>query len=99
MKLTSKLGFVFLLVAFSITSFAQKQDRQKDAAKPAAAAPTSAAPSSAPAASPSQISEKLYEGMRYRLVGPFRGGRVLAVAGDPKNPRTYYFGAVSGGVW
>ncbi|HUB82190.1 MAG TPA: hypothetical protein VMB03_25510 [Bryobacteraceae bacterium] len=46
-----------------------------------------------------QISENLLKGMQYRLVGPFRGGRVLAVTGVPGNSQTYYFGAASGGVW
>ena len=40
-----------------------------------------------------------FEGMKYRLVGPFRGGRVLAVAGVPGQSETYYFGAVAGGMW
>jgi photosystem II stability/assembly factor-like uncharacterized protein len=40
-----------------------------------------------------------FEGMKYRLVGPFRGGRVLAVAGVPGQDDTYYFGAVAGGMW
>ncbi len=40
-----------------------------------------------------------FEGMKYRLVGPFRGGRVLAVAGVPGLEDTYYFGAVAGGMW
>ena len=40
-----------------------------------------------------------FEGMKYRLVGPFRGGRVLAVAGVPGAENTYYFGAVAGGMW
>jgi len=47
----------------------------------------------------SQIDEKLLQGMQYRLIGPFRGGRVLAVAGVAGDPQTYYFGAASGGVW
>jgi photosystem II stability/assembly factor-like uncharacterized protein len=46
-----------------------------------------------------QVPENLYNGMRWRLVGPFRGGRVEAVAGIPGNPNLYYFGAVAGGVW
>jgi len=37
--------------------------------------------------------------MKWRLVGPFRGGRVIAVTGVIGQPNTYYFGAVSGGVW
>ena len=35
----------------------------------------------------------------FRCIGPFRGGRVVAVAGDPRDPNTFYFGAVCGGVW
>ncbi len=41
----------------------------------------------------------LFEGMRWRLVGPFRGGRAEAATGIPGDPLTYYFGAVAGGVW
>src|SRR5437660_11031011 len=39
------------------------------------------------------------KGMKWRLVGPFRGGRVLAVTGVPGDPYTFYFGGVAGGVW
>jgi hypothetical protein len=45
------------------------------------------------------ISESLYSGMKWRLVGPFRGGRALAVQGVVGEPNVYYFGAVAGGVW
>lgn len=41
----------------------------------------------------------LFSGMRYRLVGPFVGGRASAVAGVPGNPHVYYFGTAAGGVW
>ncbi len=41
----------------------------------------------------------LVGGMKWRQIGPFRGGRVLAVAGVPGDPNTYYFGAVAGGVF
>lgn len=37
--------------------------------------------------------------LQYRLIGPFRGGRVTAVAGVPSQPNVYYFGATGGGVW
>jgi photosystem II stability/assembly factor-like uncharacterized protein len=37
--------------------------------------------------------------MRWRMIGPFRGGRALAVSGVPSRPYEYYFGAVGGGVW
>jgi photosystem II stability/assembly factor-like uncharacterized protein len=57
-----------------------------------------ATPSPSPTA-PGTIDEKLYNGMRWRQVGPFRGGRALAIEGVPGEPDTYYFGAVAGGVW
>ena len=37
--------------------------------------------------------------MRWRNVGPSRGGRANAVVGDPNKPFTFYFGGVNGGVW
>ena len=37
--------------------------------------------------------------LAWRNIGPFRGGRVVAVAGVPQQPRTFYFGSVGGGVW
>jgi photosystem II stability/assembly factor-like uncharacterized protein len=37
--------------------------------------------------------------LRWRFIGPFRGGRVLAVAGVPAEPLHFYFGSVNGGVW
>ncbi len=46
-----------------------------------------------------QVPEALYSGMRYRPVGPFRGGRALAVSGVRGQPLTWYFGAVAGGVF
>jgi photosystem II stability/assembly factor-like uncharacterized protein len=45
------------------------------------------------------IPETAYAALRWRLVGPFRGGRALAIEGIPGDPSTFYFGAVAGGVW
>ncbi len=42
---------------------------------------------------------KLYEGMKWRNIGPFRGGRSAAVTGVPGKPMLYYMGATGGGVW
>src|SRR5207249_10714343 len=47
----------------------------------------------------SSVDSKTYEGMKSRLIGPFRGGRALAVTGVLSQPNTYYIGAVAGGVW
>ncbi|MFN2532464.1 MAG: WD40/YVTN/BNR-like repeat-containing protein [Pyrinomonadaceae bacterium] len=43
--------------------------------------------------------DKVFSGLRWRLVGPHRAGRVTAVAGIPGNPAVYYFGTPGGGVW
>src|SRR6266849_4949849 len=46
-----------------------------------------------------QIPDSLYSEMKWRMIGPFRAGKVNAVAGVPENPGVYYFGADGGGVW
>lgn len=46
-----------------------------------------------------QYPEELYSSLKYRLVGPFRGGRSAAVTGVPGEPNLFYFGATGGGVW
>src|SRR5438477_11988180 len=40
-----------------------------------------------------------YSGLHWRMLGPFRGGRVDAVSGVPGRPHEFYFGSVNGGVW
>ncbi len=45
------------------------------------------------------FSPALFQGMRWRLIGPFRGGRVVAVSGVPSQPGVFYFGGVDSGVW
>ncbi len=95
----------FLAVGLSAVSRAQtKPEKQSKAAK-------SAETTQAPAASASDDNdakssdskdskeEKPFKGMKYRLIGPFRGGRSLTAAGIPGDPNTYYFGATGGGVW
>jgi photosystem II stability/assembly factor-like uncharacterized protein len=53
-------------------------------------------PSSKTAAS---VDVKPFDGLQYRLVGPFRGGRATGVTGVPGDPSTFYFGSASGGLW
>jgi photosystem II stability/assembly factor-like uncharacterized protein len=50
-------------------------------------------------AQPQTYDEELLQGLKYRLIGPYRGGRALTAVGVPSEPNTYYFGAVAGGVW
>jgi len=39
------------------------------------------------------------DALKWRCIGPPRGGRVVAVAGDPEDRGVFYFGACAGGVW
>jgi len=108
-SLPARLIVAFFLAAFClVAAHAQtKPERQSKAAKSAQSAQTAPSAQSA-AASPSasdsdkeesKPEEKAFKGMKYRLVGPFRGGRSLTAAGIPGDPTTYYFGATGGGVW
>ena len=45
------------------------------------------------------VDPKLYEGMRWREIGPFRGGRSNAVSGVKGRPNEYYMGTCGGGLW
>jgi photosystem II stability/assembly factor-like uncharacterized protein len=45
------------------------------------------------------VNQSLFQALQWRGIGPYRGGRALAVAGIPGDPATFYFGAVAGGVW
>src|SRR5437763_4541569 len=47
----------------------------------------------------SSVDPALFKGLRYRLVGPSRGGRVTTVTGVPSQPRTFYMGVASGGLF
>jgi photosystem II stability/assembly factor-like uncharacterized protein len=46
-----------------------------------------------------QFDEKLYSGLQWRNIGPFRGGRSAAVTGVPGKPMLFYMGGTGGGVW
>ena len=86
-----KLHFVlaaFLLLAFSATTVVMAQ---KSSAKKAVVA--------APAVQAPNVDSILFSEVKYRLVGPFRGGRSAAVTGSYVNNNTFYFGATGGGLW
>ncbi|MEK9499580.1 VPS10 domain-containing protein [Gaopeijia maritima] len=57
------------------------------------------APSTAPPAPAPAVDPALFDGMTWRMVGPFRGGRVTAVTGIAEQPHTFFFGSTGGGVW
>ncbi|HEY8148985.1 MAG TPA: hypothetical protein VIK51_08775 [Vicinamibacteria bacterium] len=58
-----------------------------------------AASAAAEGPGPDHVDPAHFQELRWRLVGPFRGGRVLAVAGVPGEREHFYFGSVNGGVW
>src|SRR5690348_13468908 len=76
-----------------------KRVKTSTSGKPAKPPSAKQAAQPQPAAPNALIDEKVFGAMRWRQVGPFRGGRVLAVTGVPGEPNVFYFGAVAGGVW
>src|ERR1051326_1984952 len=42
---------------------------------------------------------KMYAGLEWRMIGPFRGGRTVGIAGIPDQPNVFYIGVNNGGVW
>ena len=103
---TRRLAFSLAILALGTQSFVfaqTKPERQSKAAKPTQSSPSPTAnPSSQKATAESDSGkpeDKLFKGMKYRMIGPFRGGRSLTAAGIPGDPTTYYFGATGGGVW
>jgi photosystem II stability/assembly factor-like uncharacterized protein len=86
--LTRKIFLVSLGVLASLTL---AQAKKRSGAPPV--------PQKAATSATARIPESLFSAMRWRQVGPFRGGRVLAVTGVPGEQSVFYFGAASGGVW
>src|SRR4029077_14320956 len=90
-----------LLCVPTIFAFAQTsiEGQRPRGGGPGVASPSASPSASAKPAPAGLIDEKLFKGMQWRQVGPFRGRRALAVEGVVGEPNTYYFGAVAGGVW
>jgi photosystem II stability/assembly factor-like uncharacterized protein len=80
-----------------------KAPKEGKGGKPASTATPQTSPAAAEstgaAASDEEEAKGPWHGLTWRLVGPFRGGRVLAVTGVIGDPHIYYFGGVAGGVW
>src|SRR5262249_10484414 len=84
------------LIFLSFNSFAVSPTPREGGPTPSPARSPTATPKPVPAGA---IDEKLFSGMQWRQIGPFRGGRALAIEGVPGAPGTWDFGAVAGGVW
>ena len=109
----SKSHVIVFIACFALlVSGAAQEKKSSKAGKSSPKAATSTAdntqpagqaePSSANANQAADATEEQkdpWHGLTWRLIGPFRGGRVLAVSGVVADPHTYYFGGVGGGVW
>lgn len=106
------LALILTLLLHCVGAFAQSGEKQKPTqgkkAQPASTEKSSAqekkAESAKPASSETTDADQEepkgpWHGLTWRLIGPFRGGRVLAVSGVVGDTHTYYFGGVGGGVW
>jgi photosystem II stability/assembly factor-like uncharacterized protein len=100
-RLTVALAISLCLGAAGLAQVKSERASKSDkSAKEAAAQPSASTESkAADDAESAKPEDKLFKGMKYRLIGPFRGGRSLTAAGVPGDPTTYYFGATGGGVW
>jgi photosystem II stability/assembly factor-like uncharacterized protein len=102
---TAMRRFVVISVVLLTASFlpAQKKDSKKKSDSPAAThgqeTTLGLSHSVVPVADKKDEDDPAFKGLTWRLVGPFRGGRALAVTGVVGEPNTYYFGGVGGGVW
>jgi photosystem II stability/assembly factor-like uncharacterized protein len=83
-----RVSVVFIggLLAASVLDAASSRAQSRPAARPAPALMSS-------------VDTSLFQGLRFREVGPPRGGRVTTVTGVPSQPRTFYMGVASGGVF
>ena len=101
MSLKQSLRTLFLLLLFtagSLRTFAQSESvKTRKGAQPLQPADQTAATDTA--SDDNNSGDPQFKGMKYRLIGPFRGGRSLTASGIAGDPSTYYFGATGGGVW
>ena len=94
------VAFIFIVPAFACLNLFAVGPSPRDAGLGVSTPTPTRAPTATPTTTPAgMINEKLFNGMQWRQIGPFRGGRALAIEGVIGEPDTYYFGAVAGGVW
>ena len=95
-----KTMLLMFLACLTQLAFAQKKTSKAAPEKTKASATQEKAATAPQTASDDEEEQKgPWKGLQYRLVGPFRGGRVVAVTGVVGQSDTYYFGATAGGVW
>src|SRR6266849_4873651 len=101
-KVHARVALLALLVLlYASLTFSQQKERKhkSDAAQNSAPATSAPAKDDKDDKDEKKEGDPLFRGMKYRSIGPFRGGRSLTAAGIPGDPTTYYFGVAGGGVW
>ncbi len=95
------LSSVVLLLGLAVSQEKPKKPKAAETKPAAASQPSGAEAAALPAATSEEQEEPQgpWHGLTWRLIGPFRGGRVVAVSGVIGDRPTYYFGGVAGGVW
>ncbi|HJP97360.1 MAG TPA: hypothetical protein VJ862_02250 [Rhodanobacteraceae bacterium] len=88
MSAPHRLNALFAAIALSLV-----------AAAPASVAAPAAQDSATPATHDNATSASTWGALHWRMIGPFRAGRTLAVTGVPGQPTHFYIGSVDGGVW
>ncbi len=96
--LVPALGLAGVTVLAGLAPAGPAAAAQAGQAAPAGPAASAASAAPGPIAA-SALGDALFKPLKWRLVGPFRGGRAAAVTGVAGHPQTYYFGSAGGGVW
>ena len=99
LKLLSRFALALILAALIFQTSRAVEPTAVPSKQGGGKSPTPAVSPEKKPLPPGAIDEKLFSGMLWRQVGPFRGGRALAIEGVPGEPNTWYFGGVAGGVW
>jgi photosystem II stability/assembly factor-like uncharacterized protein len=93
---------LIVITAISLGASAQQPNPHKSlrmANTPAASFAGADAAIAAQPSSEASVSPSLFSALRWRSIGPYRGGRTRAVAGVPSQPNVFYIGVCNGGVW
>lgn len=100
LNLALRLLLLLSVLLGGVFAPAQKKGSAKAEPKPTTTAVTDDKSASASPDAKKEKPEDLdFKGMKYRSIGPFRGGRSLTVAGINGDPSTYWLGSTGGGVW
>src|SRR5229473_3439241 len=98
-KVHVRVTLLAFLVLFSAALTFSQQKERKHKSDAAQNTPAASSPKDDKDKDEKNEGDPLFKGMKYRSIGPFRGGRSLTAAGIPGDPTIYYFGSTGGGVW